>query len=89
MKIARRRTSNARRAGSLASRRLLMLTALAAILLSNTGCAVRAFQRERLADRIMTFEAEAKRDARTTKWLESREGSTGGNGGAGGGCACN
>lgn len=64
-------------------------TALAVLLLG-TGCAhVRAYQRERLTDRIMTFKAEAKEDARSTKALEAREGSTGGNGGAGGGCACN
>lgn len=54
-----------------------------------TGCAtVSAYQRERLVDPIMSFRAEAKRDARLTKSFEAREGSTGGNGGAGGGCAC-
>jgi hypothetical protein len=53
------------------------------------GGAVRAYQRELLVDRIMSFEAQAKADARLTKSLEAREGSTGGNGGAGGGCACN
>jgi hypothetical protein len=61
-----------------------------AFLLLGTGCAtVRAYQRERLTDRIMTFKAEAKEEARSTKALEAREGSTGGNGGSGGGCACN
>jgi len=75
---------------SLLIRRLLALAAPAALLLLATGCAtVRAYQRERLADRIMSFEAEARKDARLTKSLEAREGSTGGNGGAGGGCACN
>jgi hypothetical protein len=58
-------------------------------LLALTGCAsVGAYQRERLADRIMSFQADARKDARLTKSLEAREGSTGGNGGAGGGCAC-
>ena len=53
------------------------------------GCAtVRPYQRERLVDRIMSFQADAKADARLTKSFEAREGSTGGNGGAGGGCAC-
>ena len=64
----------------------------AALLLMLSGCAaqsVRAYQREHLVDRIMSFEAEAKKDARMTKSFEAREGSTGGNGGAGGGCACN
>lgn len=54
-----------------------------------SGCAtVSPYQRERLVDPIMSFRAEAKRDARLTKSFEAREGSTGGNGGAGGGCAC-
>jgi hypothetical protein len=53
------------------------------------GCAsVSAYQRERLVDPIMSFRADAKKDARLTKSFEAREGSTGGNGGAGGGCAC-
>ena len=55
-----------------------------------SGCAtVRPYQRERLVDRIVSFEADAKADARKTKTWDAREGSTGGNGGAGGGCACN
>ena len=54
------------------------------------GCAhVPPYQREHLADRIMSFETDAKAAARRTKSLDAREGSTGGNGGAGGGCACN
>ena len=56
---------------------------------ATTGCAtVSAYQRERLVDPIMSFRADAKRDARLTKSFDAREGSTGGNGGAGGGCAC-
>jgi len=56
------------------------------------GCAaqsVRAYQREHLVDPIMSFESTAKKEARRTKSFDAREGSTGGNGGAGGGCACN
>jgi hypothetical protein len=71
-------------------RRRLRLAALAILLASSTGCAtVRAYQREHLVDPIMSFEAQAKKDARMTKSFDAREGSTGGNGGAGGGCACN
>ncbi|HYM82502.1 MAG TPA: DUF4266 domain-containing protein [Candidatus Limnocylindria bacterium] len=71
-------------------RRLLVLAGPAALLLLTTGCgAVQVYQREHLTNRIMSFEAEARKDARLTKSLEAREGSTGGNGGAGGGCACN
>ena len=54
------------------------------------GCAtVPQTQRERLVDPIMSFDTQAKKDARMMKALEAREGSTGGTGGAGGGCACN
>lgn len=51
------------------------------------GCsAVRPYQKEHLADPIMQNSQE---DAmRELKWLEAREGSTGGVGGSGGGCAC-
>lgn len=75
-------------------RRLGALAAPLALLLLQTGCAfhtvtVRAYQREYLTGRIMTFEAGAREAARRTKALDAREGSTGGNGGAGGGCACN
>ena len=75
-----------KRSGREGIRRLIAL----ALLLSASGCAsVGAYQRERLTDRIMSFQAEAKEDARLTKSFEAREGSTGGNGGEGGGCACN
>ena len=70
----------------------LMAQALsaAALLWLLAGCAtVQPYQREHLSDRIMSFRAEAKEDARKTKSFDAREGSTGGNGGAGGGCACN
>ena len=70
-------------------RRWLAPLLLAAMALAAQGCAVQAYQRERLADRIMSFETEARKDARRTKSFDAREGSTGGHGGAGGGCACN
>ena len=71
--------------------RLMGLGALAALLAFTAGCAstVPLYDRERLADPIMSFQADAKKDARKTKTFDAREGSTGGNGGAGGGCACN
>ena len=71
--------------------RLAAASGLLALLGLGTGCssAVRAYQRERLTDRIMSFQADAKGTARRMKTLESREGSTGGSGGSGGGCACN
>jgi hypothetical protein len=70
--------------------RALLLGALSLAALFGSGCATtRAYQREHLTDPIMSFQAQAKAEARLTKSLDAREGSTGGNGGAGGGCACN
>jgi hypothetical protein len=71
--------------------RVLVVLAFAASLLASAGCAmhpVPAYQREHLVDPIMSFKTQAKKDARLTKSFEAREGSTGGDGGAGGGCAC-
>jgi hypothetical protein len=62
--------------------------ALLALLLAN-GCAtVPAYQRERLIDRIVSFDADSRESARKLKAFEAREGSTGGVGGGSGGCAC-
>jgi hypothetical protein len=73
-----------KRAGALLLAGILAAPAL-------TGCAARsvaAYERERLADPIMAFQARAKKDARRVRAFEAREGSTGGAGGEGGGCAC-
>ena len=71
-------------------RHALPACGLLALLALASGCAtVRPYQRERLADRIMSFQADAREGSRRMKTFESREGSTGGQGGAGGGCACN
>jgi len=66
-----------------------LLAVLVSIALE-TGCAAKTqmYRREHLTDRIVSFDAEAKENARRMKALEAREGSTGGIGGAGGGCAC-
>jgi len=72
-------------------KRLGLASALVLIACATHGCAtvpVKAWQRERLVDPIMAFKAEAREDARKLKTFEAREGSTGGIGGAGGGCAC-
>jgi len=54
------------------------------------GCAhVRAYQREYLQDPIMSLEDHAREEKENLHWIEAREGSTGGAGAAGGGCACN
>ena len=54
------------------------------------GCAtVKPYQREYLADRIMDFDSFSEETAMERHFLETREGSSGGKGGAGGGFACN
>ena len=69
---------------------LWTLATLGAALALGQGCATRTavYQREHLVDRIMSFDADARKSARKMKAFEAREGSTGGVGGAGGGCAC-
>ncbi len=55
-----------------------------------SGCAaVKPYEREYLAQRIMDFDKEKIEEAKERHWLETLEGSTGGMGGSGGGCACN
>jgi hypothetical protein len=67
---------------------ILAMLALAAAFAG--GCAtVAPFQRERLADPIMSLRDDSRDAARELHWMEAREGSTGGAGAAGGGCACN
>jgi hypothetical protein len=54
------------------------------------GCSsVKPWQKEHLADSIMSFNEDAREAAEELHWIEAREGSTGGAGAAGGGCACN
>lgn len=69
--------------------RILGVLGALGLLSAASGCAVRAYEREALADPIMAMDAAGKEDSRELKWLEAREASNGGVGGAGGGCACN
>jgi len=53
------------------------------------GCAtVQPWQRGRLADRCMVFDANGSQVAYMTHWQEAREGSSGGFGVQSGGCGC-
>ncbi len=62
--------------------------ALAALLLSS-GCAqVLPIEREILADGLMALEPDPLERSHEQHWLETLEASTGGYGGAAGGCAC-
>jgi hypothetical protein len=62
--------------------------ALASLVAGCAAPAVSVYRREHLADPIMSFQTTARKDARRIKAFEAREGSTGGIGGEGGGCAC-
>jgi hypothetical protein len=69
------------------TRGTLVLVVAAAMM--TTGCAtVQPWQRGRLSDRCMLFDADAARVSYMTHWQESREGSSGGFGVQGGGCGC-
>lgn len=71
---------------------LLFLALLLLALMFAAGCgrnAVRASEKEFLADRIMSFDADGQETAADEHVLGNREGSTGGRGTAGGGCGCN
>jgi Domain of unknown function (DUF4266) len=68
--------------------------ALLLVLLALSGCSgfqpwVKPYERDRLADPIMAWDRDAISSAYIDHVHESREGSRGGNGAAGGGCGCN
>ena len=65
----------------------MVLTGTAVLL--TTGCAtVEPWQRGRLADPCMIFDADPSAAAYRAHWQESREASMGGSGVQGGGCGC-
>lgn len=68
------------------------LLAAAAVALALAGCgknAVRASEKEFLADRIMQFDGDAQEVAADRHVMSNREGAAGGRGTGGGGCGCN
>lgn len=67
---------------------LVLLLVFAASLLASCA-SVKPYERENLADRIMDFSANAEENLLEMHFILTREGSIGGYGGAGGGCACN
>ena len=69
-------------------RALAVAATVGAVLLMG-GCAtVQPWQRGRLADRCMIFDADSSQIAYMTHWQESREASAGGYGVQSGGCGC-
>jgi hypothetical protein len=71
---------------------LTMLGAICAVLLLD-ACSiqpwVKPYERDRLADPIMAWDRDVISGAYLDHIYESREGSRGGTGAAGGGCGCN
>ena len=68
--------------------------ALAALALALTGCGnlepwVKPYERQALADPIMSFDANPVSSAYIDHVFDAREGARGANGAAGGGCGCN
>nr|HEX4314915.1 DUF4266 domain-containing protein [Kofleriaceae bacterium] len=51
--------------------------------------AVRASEKEFLADQVMVFDGDPHETAADDHVLSNREGAAGGHGAAGGGCGCN
>jgi hypothetical protein len=62
------------------------------MLVGVAGCgksAVRASEKEFLADRVMVFDNDGQETSAEEHLNSNREGSTGGRGTSGGGCGCN
>jgi hypothetical protein len=76
------------------ARRVLGLTTVAVVLASLWACTpiqpwVKPYERERLADPIMSFDPNPVSSAYMDHVFEVRNAARGGNGAAGGGCGCN
>ena len=73
--------------------RAARLGALAAALLLTAGCAaepwVKPYERDRIADPIMSFDRDPVSSSYMHHVYEAREGARGATGSAGGGCGCN
>lgn len=69
--------------------RVFLIAAIAGSAAIGVGCAtVQPWQRGRLADPSMIFDADGSAVAYMAHWQEAREGSAGGNGVQSGGCGC-
>ncbi len=69
-----------------------LLLALLALSLLLAGCgrqAVRASEKEFLADQVMIFDYDGQETTADEHIITNREGSAGGRGTSGGGCGCN
>jgi len=72
---------------------LVRAAALAAAVVAVSGCSVepwvKPYERDHLADPIMTFDRDPVSSSYTGHVYEAREGARGATGAAGGGCGCN
>ena len=73
----------------MASRSFFKLLILAALASACGRTAVRASEKEFLADQIMIFDPNPHETEADDHVLSNREGAAGGHGAAGGGCGCN
>jgi hypothetical protein len=74
--------------GYAVSRALIVAGALLTLIAAG-GCAtVQPWERGRLADRSMVFDADGEQVSYMTHWQEAREASAGGYGVQSGGCGC-
>ena len=72
--------------------RIRGLALLALLALGAAGCgrnAVRASEKEFLADQVMVFDSNGQEAGADEHILSNREGAAGGRGTSGGGCGCN
>jgi hypothetical protein len=69
-----------------------MRTLLFLLVIASVGCgrqAVRAAEKQFLADQVMTFDNNPHESEADDHVMSNREGAAGGHGAAGGGCGCN
>lgn len=71
------------------SRLFVLCAALGAFAGACGKNAVRASEKEFLADRVMRFDSDQQETAADQHVLSNREGAAGGKGAGGGGCGCN
>ncbi len=72
--------------------RFISRATLVVVLLGSAACgrhAVRASEKEHLANRVMKFDEDGQEAVADDHVLSNREGSAGGKGTGGGGCGCN
>ncbi len=74
------------------SKKTGMLAMLIVALMVGAGCgraAVRASEKEFLANQVMVFDHDGHEASANRHVIENREGASGGTGAGGGGCGCN